>query len=418
MDKVAQDKPRITLRQLASHLAGIGRDYPPTETEDWPVSTIPRERMQPSTENKSELTYAPTYEAVMKAVSKYPLVNVPYEYPIYSNTGMSLLGLANVAANQMGNASALNEPQSHKELLKRDIFDPLQMKSSFFNIPNDEELRSHIAVPSVNTEYVDIPFGDVLDPAGGQYSSLGDLAMVMQTILSPTGRGGVISANVVREWLRPLFSFSSVSEEVGAPWEIIPSLYDVKAYTKGGNLPGYHSEFVVIPEYSIGIILLVTGEYSDTRTILKEVSKRFIPTLRKLHYAEIERRYAGTWVNGEDIAEVELKKGALMLKKLYINGVDVLKSIHDTLSAQTAHRNVQQMESTPSVALWSTGRAGEFRLAFGRPNLNKVKDVGCFPYWASFDIALHSRGAPIDLVYWRRGVFTYPSAGVSLDRKK
>jgi hypothetical protein len=41
---------------------------------------------------------------------------------------------------------------------------------------------------------------------------------------------------------------------------------------------------------------------------MKEVAKRFIPSLEKLHHSAIEKRYAGTWVNGEDIAEIETKK--------------------------------------------------------------------------------------------------------------
>jgi CubicO group peptidase (beta-lactamase class C family) len=175
----------------------------------------------------------PSYDEFLKVVSKYPLVNVPYGYPVYSNTGMSLLGLSNIAANKINSSDPSNEPQTHNELVKRDIFDPLQLNSSFYRVPSDEALRAHIAVPLMHSEWADISLGDVVDAAGGQYSSLGDLATFMKTLLSPVGRGGVVPANVVREWLRPLYTWNTGSEEVGAPWEIVTSLSGPKAYTKG-----------------------------------------------------------------------------------------------------------------------------------------------------------------------------------------
>lgn len=89
----------------------------------------------------------------MKALSQYPLVNMPDSYPIYSNGGMALLGLSNIAANKLANPNhSADEPQVHKELVKRDIFDPLNMNSSFYRVP-DSPLREHIAVASQNSEW-------------------------------------------------------------------------------------------------------------------------------------------------------------------------------------------------------------------------------------------------------------------------
>jgi hypothetical protein len=103
------------------------------------------------------------------------------------------------------------------------------------------------------------------------------------------------------------------------------------------------------------------------------------------------------------------QEGVLRVKKLDVSRVDVLKFVYDALDAEygtATHETEQQIGSVPPVALWSTGQVGEFRLAFGRPYLNNVRDIGYFPYWASFDISLHSRGAPIDLLYWKNGVLT------------
>lgn len=122
----------------------------------------------------------------------------------------------------------------------------------------------------------------------------------------------------------------------------------------GGSLPGYHSEFAIFPEYSVGIVMLITGTNTDTGTILAEAAKHLLPTLEKLFQVELKRRYVGTWINGDDVAEVSLNRGNLILKKLFIRGLDVLKL------AQTADAGLTQKAGVP-VALWSTGRVGEFR---------------------------------------------------------
>lgn len=174
-----------------------------------------------------------SYEDVMEAISKNPLVNVPYEFPIYSNTGIDLLGLSNIAANKLSSSDPTAEPQTHKELIERDIFSPLGFNSSFFQVPPaGSPLRKHMAVASKDSEWVDVWLGDMDDPAGGQYSSLSDLAILMKTLLSPTARGGVIPTAVVREWLRPLHVWGNSQQQVGAPWEIT-SLGDFRTYTKG-----------------------------------------------------------------------------------------------------------------------------------------------------------------------------------------
>jgi hypothetical protein len=99
--------------------------------------------------------------------------------------------------------------------------------------------------------------------------------------------------------------------------------------------------------------MLITGTYTDTSTILEEAAKRFLPTFEKLFQVELQRRYVGTWVNGNDVAEISLNRGNLFLKKLVIRGLDVLKLV------QTADTGMQR--TGVPVVLWSTGRVGEFR---------------------------------------------------------
>ncbi|KAF8807818.1 beta-lactamase/transpeptidase-like protein [Phlegmacium glaucopus] len=408
LDGLAQneEKQRVTLRQLASHLGGISRDTPLLDIGDWPTP-IPWE-LSPKTDHLSPTLPEKSYESIMKALSQLPLVNMPNQYPIYSNTGIDLLGLSNVAANKMANPNnAADQPETHKELVKRDIFDPLNLNSSFYRVV-DSRLREHIAVPSKDSEWADQDFSDVEDAAGGQYSSLADLGTLMKTFLSPTAQGGLLPVRVIREWLHPLYVWGSTNQQTGAPWEII-NFNGVQAYTKGGNLPGYHSIFALIPGSSYGIIVLLTGTFVDTSAIASETAKHFQPVFAKALETQLTRKYVGTWINGADIAEVKLVDGHLYLSKLVIRGVDVLQYVQN--------QNSLVKKAVP-VALWTTGRVGEFRLAFGRHSLNDIPEIGCEPYWISIDFGLSARGAPLDLLYWKNGVLHYPSAGVRFARHR
>jgi len=100
--------------------------------------------------------------------------------------------------------------------------------------------------------------------------------------------------------------------------------------------------------------------------------------------------------------------GHLYVTKLVVGGVDVLRYV----------QNLDELvEKAAPVALWTTGRNGEFRLAFGRRSLNNVPEIGCMPYWVSIDFLLNAQGMPIDLIYWKNGVLHYPFLGVILTRE-
>lgn len=149
---------RITLRQLASHTAGkpesmqlwfvrltrepsgLGRDYPTQNFTKWPIEA----KDFPETGDGRNASK----EAVLDGTAEYPLLNLPYAYPIYSNAGFDLLGLANVAANLKAKGElAKGEPKTYKELIKRDIFDAFGLNSSFFRLPQDQDLKDRIAIP-------------------------------------------------------------------------------------------------------------------------------------------------------------------------------------------------------------------------------------------------------------------------------
>lgn len=78
---------------------------------------------------------------ILESIANIPLVVPQYTFPVYSNTGFNLLGLALTAAT--------NVTSSYADLIHRDIFKPLKMKSSF-NVTAENAHR--IAVPSFHPE--------------------------------------------------------------------------------------------------------------------------------------------------------------------------------------------------------------------------------------------------------------------------
>ncbi|KAJ7897057.1 beta-lactamase/transpeptidase-like protein [Mycena olivaceomarginata] len=338
-DSVPANLP-ITLRQLASHLSGLGRDYPPEDVgEPWP-------RPLPAGAKEDEL----------QTNSFVPSPNIRWWHlntvsPSIPTTGFNLLGLCNLAADE----SATGKERTYSELLQDDVFDPLGLNSSFYEIPNSR-LAAQIAVPSSNSELADLSFPVVLQPSGSQYFVTLD--------------------------------FESDSD-----------LYD-----PGGNLPGYHSQFSINVQWSYGVIVLVSGNYKDTLTLALEAISHFQPAFENLLVQQALKTYGGMWVGDDSMAIVTIEDQALYLQALVVRDQDVLSILQRRPSG----------EST-GIALWSTGRPHEFRLAIGRPELNDNPDAGCEPYWISIDYPM-ARGAPLDLLLWDSGELVYPSAGVRLRR--
>lgn len=111
------DTDPVTLRQLASHTSGIGRDMPYYNLDEWP--DIP--------ENLPARKW-PTFDEQLQSIAHTPLVAPPGSFPVYSNTAFSVLGAALVAANTKGGDSTT----PYADLVKRDLFTPLGMNGSSF----------------------------------------------------------------------------------------------------------------------------------------------------------------------------------------------------------------------------------------------------------------------------------------------
>ncbi|KAG8888142.1 hypothetical protein FRB98_008334 [Tulasnella sp. 332] len=383
-----QSPPPITLRQLASHMSGVGRDLPPILIKSWPKI----DPVNISVEIR-------TKEAILKSISNLPLVVPQYSLPVYSNTGFALLGWTLTAA--------ANTTSTYADLVHRDVFEPLNLSSSF-NVTNHNAHR--IVVPSTAPEMADMDGTDAMNSAGGQYSSLRDLETVMKTFLVPSRSDSLLSPYSMREWLRPLHPFSDDLTEIGAPWEIRKIIDSYgrprRWYGKGGNLLVYQSKFNFSPEAGFGVVVLMSGQYQDSEAIGLRMVEIYQAAFDH-HIAHVMTElYAGQWVSEDKKSEAvtTFLHGGLWVVKMVLNGTDIIKMLAGPVPV------------SQGFGLWSTGKEDEFRVGFGRGGV----DGNCFPIVASLD-PFYARDAPVDLVLFEGAaperVMKVPSVGGELRRR-
>ncbi|KAI0648780.1 beta-lactamase/transpeptidase-like protein [Trametes meyenii] len=382
----AKGAPEVTLFQLATHLSGLGRDWPPGTVSQWPHDTMGG---GPPPTNGNPF---PSHESLFEAIPKHHLTSPPWSYPAYSNTGMGVLGLALAAASSaaLGDTRAI----SYADLLKRDVFDPMGLNGSHF-LTTDEN-KHLVVVPSVGPEVADQDFLDAMNPAGGQFSSLADLIAVVQTILRPSHPKGQISSYSRDKWLRTVHAFEEDDwTEVGFMWEIIKAEDSNgrlrKIYWKLGAMAGYHIAVAFHPGTSYGVVVLMGGRYADATKLAYDTFEMFQPAIDRALADAAKALYVGHWVDdspesatAQTSARIAIERGTLYVEELTLLGVDGLKSF----GAQGR------------LALRSTGRRDELRLDTGIPGYNGLKHMGCYPFWNGQDLWGIRNNSAINAIYF------------------
>ncbi|CDO72016.1 hypothetical protein BN946_scf184943.g51 [Trametes cinnabarina] len=416
---LAPEHAPITLLQLASHMSGLGRDWPAGIAKEWPYDATGG---GPPPDNGHPY---PTHEAMYKAVKKHHLVSPPWSYPSYSNTGMGILGMALSAASRVadGNQSRI----SFADLMKRDVFEPMGLNGSHFLAT--AENRHLVVVPSIAQEYVDQDFLDAMNPAGGQFSSLSDLIKVTQMILNPARPDSLITSYSRDKWLRPVHAFEEDDwTEVGLAWEIIKradshgrlrKIYWKRASSRSpsaaaavrhialrnrtgsrvffsffpavGELVGWHSAVAVQPGTGYGIIVLMSGRYPDAAKLMYHAFALMQPAIDRALEDAARDLYAGSWVDAgkgteeATTARIAVERGTLYIEEFRLLGVDVL---HGSFGAHDR------------LALRPSGWRDEFRIETGIPYYNGQEHMGCFPYWAGRDSWGVRNNAAVNAIYF------------------
>jgi len=137
-------------------------------------------------------------------------------------------------------------------------------------------------------------------PTGGIYSSTSDMSKYLRYVLTHYN-GLTHSLN----WFHPASYSGSINSFYGMPWEIFRTdrilqhtKRPVTFVTKSGGLPGYFSIIIMLPEYDIGITVLVAGS-SEALAIIRElVTVPLVQGVDAFAAKRADELYGGTYGEG------------------------------------------------------------------------------------------------------------------------
>ena len=173
----------------------------------------------------------------------------------------------------------------------------------------------------------------IIFSTGGLYSSLSDLSIFIRSILCHK----LLDPSRTNAWLKPHSYSSSADFAYGMPWEVfrpyklLPgSDRRIDMFTKLGGLSGYVSRIILIPEYDIGVTVLVAGEDTALKWMEEILLSKLIPGVDSIAKHQVKHKYADTYhaassqaINSSMVLEVDDTFG-LVVSSWVSNGTDFL----------------------------------------------------------------------------------------------
>ena len=318
----------ITLRALASQLSGIPRDFAQGDVEN--AVPDPTQFGLPPVESK-EVPPCDEYDGYVSACNATDLLNwlkkahptfAPNQQSTYSNLNFELIGLALEYATNM----------SYIDYMQDAIFDLLNMSSTTITTPPD----THAVLP-LGPNYWGVEEG-VQNPTGGIYSSTNDMCKLLRYIMT---HYNALATGV--NWLMPASWSPNVYSFYGMPWEIFRSnkvLEDSKRpvtfATKSGGLPGYVSRISIMPEYGLGVTILVGCEDATCGELLGELQETVTIILTRaaetVAWEGVDEAYSGSYHAVDHSLNSTIELGSsptagLTLNKFISNSTDVMATV-------------------------------------------------------------------------------------------
>ena len=242
----------ITLRQIASQMAGLPREAPCV----YHCNGSTRQNQLFQLRNRS-------------------LVLPPWTMPSYSNLGYALLG-------RLLTEDLLN--RTFEEWTSKEILEPLGMNNTGFKIT--DQVRANMALP-YETGGKLFPFMNIgwLAPAGQMYSTINDLTKLGMMFTQPE-KQSLFKPGSLREMMLPVNVAPDGQTLWGSPWEM-EFVEDFLVRGKGGSIDTYTAFFTIVPELELGMsVLISTYEYirggaTAVSKISHDVYKIILPALNE-----------------------------------------------------------------------------------------------------------------------------------------
>ncbi|KAJ8114270.1 hypothetical protein ONZ43_g4943 [Nemania bipapillata] len=279
---------QVTIGGLATQMTGIPRDYallgeltqtPATRDYVLLYGFPPLMGGQPPCGDFPTCTRKQFFNGIERF---YPSL-APFTSPAYSNVAFQLLGYALETITG----------KTFDILLKDTVIGPLGLNNTFLRAP--EHARGIIPGDPDQTGW-SFDLGEAA-AAGNIYTSVGDLSEIGRAIMNYK----LLDPVTTRRWLKP-FSFSTDPHaSVGVPWgarriNVAGQPYRwITAFNKAGRISDYSSVLAIIPDYDIGISVLLAGELPANANfnLLDIVGEVLIPAVEEAARAEAGAIYNG-----------------------------------------------------------------------------------------------------------------------------
>jgi len=248
----------ITFRHLASHTAGLPKDFP---FPYWDTQVIP-----PIDELLATL---PQLEPVYPPMTTFK----------YSNVGMACLGhaLARIAG------------QPYTEYVVDQIVRPLGMERTDFAI--SEAMKADLAVGYRPTKRDETPerapyFPDYdiggLAATGGLYSSAKEMARFISQQFrdGPPGGAQILDGATLREMHAPVMLRDGWARAIGLGWWL-ERRGDATIIGHPGDHSGFNAEIRLDPEVKLGIALFINSN-GDLKAVAMRALELLIPVVRRV----------------------------------------------------------------------------------------------------------------------------------------
>ena len=253
---------------------------------------------------------------LFKQVNKLAPLFAPNQKSSYSNLAFELLGLV---LSRVSN-------RTYEAYIDEAIFKPLNMSTSTLSKPADSA-----GVIPAGPQFWDVQEG-VQNPTGGIYSSSSDLSKYLRYVLT---HFNAITHAI--NWLHPVSHSHGSNSFYGMPWEIFTtdrilpdSNRTIRVVSKSGGLPGYTSIIMTVPEYDLGITILIAGPGKIFAKIQSIVLTTMIQVAEKIAIRQLSDRYAGTYSAADPELNSTVRLTAdhrgLVITTWISNGTDVFES--------------------------------------------------------------------------------------------
>ncbi|OAX81188.1 hypothetical protein ACJ72_04468 [Emergomyces africanus] len=305
----------VTVGALASHMGGTGQ-FPPASIICY--SPIPEKNQCSIPEFLTQMRDA-----------KIPSQPV-FQSSLYSDAGFGVLG--RVLESMTG--------VPYNEAIQSVLAKPLGLKITGSIVPEGKDPNA-IVIPGktpVPGETPETAWGydnQITAPSGGIYSNLADLRATGLSIL----QSRLLSPATTRLWMKPRAHLSSLTNSVGAPWEINRLTLPVSPnsnrsrvsdiYTKAGGQPGYTAVFALSPDHGLGFSVLVAGKTagSDRWPLRAAVGETFVVAAEHAAMENAAKNFAGIFADETDGASnvtltVDKDHTGLGLKSWFVDGVE------------------------------------------------------------------------------------------------